>query len=356
MDCDPQRPWPEPEPTPSASTWSRSAQSQSDAQRSTPRSGQRRPGRIGCLLIVLVIAALWVQNRIVDTVIDLFRNHPAPVAGSTFDKVAPAPRASSGSPTIDRIVGSHQIVGGGQTVGGGQLRIAIEEQLRVAIEEAPGLAQRSPESGRYTGFDIALLGLIARDLGADPARTSFKPVPTINREGDLDRGEVDLVLGGYEITPARSAKVGIAGPYLVRSLRLAVPATSPVTSLSALGHGEVCAPEDSPAAKALADHGIGLQTRADLTNCATLLGDRLVEAIAGSQDALSALLSQEPGTLRVIDEPLGTTEYGIGLPPGDPLLRQRVTAVLRHAIDDGTWARLYAEYLGTPVPTPPVLR
>jgi glutamate transport system substrate-binding protein len=68
------------------------------------------------------------------------------------------------------------------------------------------------------------------------------------------------------------------------------------------------------------------------------------------------LLSQEPGTLRVVGEPLGTTEYGIGLSPGDPLLRQRVPAVLRHAIDDGTWARLYAEYLGTPVPNPPVLR
>lgn len=341
MDGDPQRPWPEPEPTPSASTRSRSAQSQSDAQGIMPRPGQRRPGRIGCLLIVLVIAALWVQNRIVDAVIDLFRDHPPPVAGGPFDTVAPARRASSGSPTIDRIIG--------------------RGQLRVAIEEAPGLAQRSPESGGYTGFDVALLGLIARDLrvlGVDPARTKFISLAPTNREGDLDRGEVDLVLGGYEITPERSAKVGIAGPYLVRSLRLAVPATSPVTSLSALGRGEVCAPANSPAAAVLADHGIGPQIRATLTECAGLLRDHLggVEAIAGDQDALSALFSQEPGTLRVVGEPLGTTEYGIGLPPGDPLLRQRVTAVLQHAIDDGTWARLYAEYLGTPVPTPPVLR
>jgi glutamate transport system substrate-binding protein len=337
MDCDPQQPWPE--PTPSPGPWFRSAQSRSDAQGIMPRPGQRRPGRIGCLLIVLVIAALWVQNRIVDTVIDLFRDHPPPVAGGPFDTVAPARRASTGSPTIDRIVGRGKLI--------------------VAIQEAPGLAQRSSESGRYTGFDVALLGLIARDLGVDPARTSFKPVPSSSREAELSRAGVDLVLGGYEITPARSAEVGIAGPYLVRPLRLAVPATSPVTSLSSLGQGEVCAPADSPSAAALADRGIGLQTRAALTECAGLLGDRLgghVEAIAGNQDALSALLSQEPGTLRVVGEPLGTTEYGIGLSPGDPLLRQRVTAVLRHAIDDGTWARLYAEYLGTPVPNPPVLR
>jgi ABC-type amino acid transport substrate-binding protein len=208
-----------------------------------------RRRRIGCLLLVFVIAALWVLDRAVDVVTDLFHGHPAPVTGSPFDTVAPPRPASSGSPTIDRITRRGKLI--------------------VAIREAPGLAQRSPSSGEYTGFDIALLGLIARDLGVDPAATSFKPLAAGNREGALGRGEVDLILGGYEITPQRNAQVSIAGPYLVRQ---------------------------------------------------------------------------------------GTTEYGVGLPPSDPVLHERVTAVLRRAIDDGTWARLYDEYLSTPVPSPPVPR
>jgi ABC-type amino acid transport substrate-binding protein len=215
------------------------------------RRGWLRPRRIGCLLVLLLIlgiAALWALGRAVDGVTDRFRDHPTPVAGSPFDTVAPAQPASSGSPTIDRITRRGKLI--------------------VAIQERPGLAQRSPISGAYTGFDIALLDLIAHDVGADPARTSFKPLAAGSREAALGRGEADLAFGGYEITAARSAKVGIAGPYLV----------------------------------------------------------------------------------------LGSTEYGIGLPPGDPVLRERVTAVLRRAVDDGTWARLYAEYLGTPVPVPPVLR
>jgi glutamate transport system substrate-binding protein len=331
MDLEPRRPWPEPAhgSRTSPGTWSKSV------LWIMRWRGRLRAGRIGCLLILLVIAALWVLGRAVDGVTALFSDHPAPVAGRPFDTVPPARPASSGSPAIDRIV--------------------LRGKLIVAIQEAPGLVQRSPDSGDYTGFDVALLGLIARDLGVDPARTSFKPLATSSREAALGRAEADLVLGGYEITAARSAKVGIAGPYLVRPLRLAVPATSPVTGLNSLGHGEVCAPADSAAAAALADRGVGLQTRATLSACANLLGKR-VEAIAGDQAAVAALLSQAPGTLRVVGEPLGTTEYGIGLPPGDPLLRERVTAVLRHAIDDGTWARLYAEYLGTPVPSPPVLR
>ena len=147
----------------------------------------------------------------------------------------------------------------------------------------------------------------------------------------------------------------LAGPYLVRPLHLAVPAKSQVTSLNSLGDGEVCTLADSPTAAALAARGVGLQTRTTLAACVNLLGGR-VKAIAGDQAAVATVLAKAPGTLRMVGEPLGTTEYGIGLPPGDQEIRERVTAVLRQAIDDGTWARFYAEYLGTPVPAPPVPR
>ncbi|HEY6422032.1 MAG TPA: transporter substrate-binding domain-containing protein [Pseudonocardiaceae bacterium] len=246
--------WPRPEPSPGARAWT--------ALRGLHRRGWLRPRRIGCLLvafIVLGIAALWVLGRTVDEVTGLFGGRPAPVAGSPFDLVVPARPASSGSPTIDRITQRHKLI--------------------VGIHETPGLAQLvlagSTGPKKYTGFDIALLELIARDLGVDPASTSFKPLAVSSREAALSRGEADLLLGGYEITPQRRAEVGIAGPYLVRPRR------------------------------------------------------------AGN--------------------PVETTEYGIGLPPGDEVLRERVTAVLQRAIDDGTWARLYGEYLGAPVPSPPPL-
>ena len=332
MDLEPRRPGvdlsPSPKPSPDSRAWS--------VLHVLRRRGWLRPRRIGCLLVVLVIAVLWGVGSVVDGVTALFSDHPAPVAGSPFDAVAPPRPATSGSPTIDRI--------------------AQRGKLIVAVQETPGLAQRSPgSSDDYTGFDIALLDLIARDLRVDPAATSFKPLAASSREAALGRGEADLVLGGYEITPQRRAQVDIAGPYLVRLLRLAVPANSPVTGLNSLGQGTVCAPADSPAAAALATRGERLQTRATLAACANLLGSR-VEAIADDQTAVAAVLAKTPGTLRVVDEPLGTTEYGIGLPLGDQVLHDRITAVLRHAIDDGIWARHYDEYLGTPVPEPPLPR
>ncbi|MDQ3885635.1 MAG: transporter substrate-binding domain-containing protein, partial [Actinomycetota bacterium] len=114
----------------------------------------------------------------------------------------------------------------------------------------------------------ALLDLVARELGVDPERTSFKLLSAGSREAALKRGEVDLVAGGYEITDQRRGEVAFAGPYLIRA---------------------------------------------------------------------------------------DSTRYGIGLPAGDDVLRHRVQTVLRTAIEDGTWKRLYAEHLGTPVPDPPPL-
>ena len=243
MDREPRRPWSEPA---AGVTTSRGIGSRL-VLGVLRRRRRLRLGRFGCLFVVLVILALWGLGRAVDGATDLFRDHPVLVVGSPFGTVPPPRSTSSGSPTIDRIVRRGKLI--------------------VAIQEVPGLVQRSPSSGGYTGFDIAMLDLITHDLGVDPARTSFKPLTGGSREAALSRGEADLALGGFEITAASSAKVGIVGPYLVQ----------------------------------------------------------------------------------------GGTEYGIGLPPGDSVFSERVTAVLRRAIDDGTWARCYAQYLGTPVPHPPVL-
>jgi len=208
--------------------------------------------RLGCavlVLIVVAVAALALLGRAADGVAALFVDEPDAVAGSPFDTVAPSTPAGSGSEVVDRIV--------------------ARDRLIVAVQQVPGLVQRDPATGEYTGFDIALLDLVARELGVDPQRTSFKPLPAGSREAALERGEVDLVAGGYEITDQRQSEVTFAGPYLIN--------------------------------------------------------------------------------------PPGETRYGFGLPVGDDVLRDRVQAVLREVVADGTWARLYAEHLGTPVPDPPPL-
>ena len=243
-----QRAWPDPPPGSRPPLGTRAWQ----VYRELRRRGVLTVRRLGCavlVLIVVAVAALALLNRAADGVAALFVDEPDAVAGSPFDTVAPSTPAGSGSEVVDRIV--------------------ARDRLIVAVQQVPGLVQRDPATGEYTGFDIALLDLVARELGVDPQRTSFKPLPAGSREAALERGEVDLVAGGYEITDQRQSEVTFAGPYLIN--------------------------------------------------------------------------------------PPGETRYGFGLPVGDDVLRDRVQAVLREVVEDGTWARLYAEHLGTPVPDPPPL-
>ncbi|MGH3660045.1 MAG: transporter substrate-binding domain-containing protein, partial [Micromonosporaceae bacterium] len=295
--------------------------------------GWLRPRRIGCLLVVLVIlliTALWVLGSAVNGITAMFRNDPDPVAGSPFDTVTTSPPSSG--PTADLINGG---------------------KLIVAVPPGFGAGGRTPGSGDYAGFDLALLDLVAHDLGAASVDTG-KQTSEKTRLGMLTRGEADL--GLFEITPQRHSGVDIVGPYLLSELRLAVPSTSPVTGVDSLGDGDVCAPRDSPAATALADRlGQRLKTRASLNACVSLLGEG-VTAIAADDVALRALPEQANGELRMVGDPLGSTQYGIGVSAGDAVLRERITAVLRKAVADGTWALLYEQYLGAPAPTPPTIR
>ncbi|MGH4021034.1 MAG: transporter substrate-binding domain-containing protein [Pseudonocardiaceae bacterium] len=324
-----QRAWPEPppgsRPPPGARAWR--------AYRSLRRRGVLTARRLGCALLVLVAAvftALLLVDRTVDAAYSWFREDPVP--GSPFDTRQPSVAPSSGSDRIDLINQRGRLI--------------------VAVREVPGLAERDA-TGEWFGFDLALVDLIARDLGVEPERTAVKLLPAGYREDALTRREADLVVGGYQITDARRAEVDVAGPYLVSPQRLAVPTDSTMSGLDSLGDGRACAVEGSPAELELTDRlGERLETRSSLGQCAGLLGGR-ADAVAGDEILLDGLLAKDPGALKLVGASLGETRYGIGLPPGDPVLGDRIDAVLRRAVEDGTWARLYGRYLGTPVPDPP---
>lgn len=318
--------WPDPPPGRRALPGARSWRALLGLRRRGVLTG-RRLGCAALVLAVLAVAGLVLADRVADAVGSLLRDDPDPVAGGPFDPVAPSTAPGSGSSAIDLIT--------------------RRDRLIVAVQQVPGLLERDAAGG-YTGFDVALIELIARDLGVDPKRTAFKPLPAGAREAALLRGEVDLVIGGYQITDARQAEIDFAGPYLVSPQRLAVPPDSTVTGLDSLRDGRVCAVAGSPAALTLADRlGERLETRASLRQCTGLL-DGHVAALAGDE----LLLAADP-TLRLVGAPLGETRYGVGLAPGDPVLAGRIDSVLRRAVQDGTWARLYAEHLGPPVPDPP---
>lgn len=291
--------------------------------------------RIGCailLLVAIAIAGLFAVSKIVNEISDIFSDDPEPVAGSPFETVPTSTTPQSDSDAINRTQGRDYVI--------------------VAVQEAPGLAEKNSDTREWSGFDVEIVKAIARDLGLNPDRTQWKEIPGGDRENAVNRRDADLIIGNFEITDERRAQVGIAGPYLASDTRIAVKNGSPITSLGDVGEGKVCAVRGTQGERvARAALGDRLRTRGSVSSCARVEG-AAPDVIVADERSLRTDLGDG---FTVVGAPLGTVTFGIGLPPDDPTFRNRIQDVLRRIEADGTWTRLYDQYLGPPAPAPPPL-
>ncbi len=75
------------------------------------------------------------------------------------------------------------------------------------------------DNGKVTGFEVDLAEELARRLGR---RAEFVQKTWDNLPQDLERGDIDIILNGYEWTPGRERQMASTIPYYVAGLQLIV--------------------------------------------------------------------------------------------------------------------------------------
>lgn len=77
---------------------------------------------------------------------------------------------------------------------------------------------------RLVGFEVELAELIAAEIGvkAEFCQGQWDKLPDL-----VDRGDIDVVLNGYEWTPARADRYGVSVPYYIYELQLLVRKSDP---------------------------------------------------------------------------------------------------------------------------------
>ena len=92
----------------------------------------------------------------------------------------------------------------------GLSRIAQTGEIRIGTTgEQPPLTMTA-RNGELIGLDVALGRVLARSMGVD---AHFVKLPFNQLLEALDNGDVDLVMSGMTITPARSRTATFVGPY-----------------------------------------------------------------------------------------------------------------------------------------------
>ncbi|WP_228454429.1 transporter substrate-binding domain-containing protein, partial [Streptomyces alkaliphilus] len=290
--------------------------------------------------------------------------------------VTPAPTAPEptepepGSPPRERCADGRDVAESlrpSDAVGPAVRRILARDALVVGVDQNSYLwGFRTPDTGRFVGFDIDLVEAVAEELLGPNARVVYRAVPTSERIRLLREREVDMVVRTMSITCDRRREVAFSSAYFEAGQQLVVPRRSGVTGLNgSLTGGRVCSATDSTAEALLLERdvtsrGIGMVTTANHLDCVVLLQLGEAEALVTDSALAAGHIAQDP-TLRPVGDPLTVEPYGVAMHPDDEDLVRRVNRALEGFTAGGgnsAWHAAYerwlADHMEDPDPRPPV--
>jgi polar amino acid transport system substrate-binding protein len=229
---------------------------------------------------------------------------------------------------------------------------------------APYVFQDPTDPRRLIGFEVELADALASRLGvrARPVQGPWEQLLPL-----LDRGDVDVVLNGIEVTADRQRAYRLTRPYYVGPQQLTVrrgDAAAPRTR-EALAGRRVGTLPGSLAERVLRAAGADVRTYdggqddmfrdLQLGRTDAVLADAPIAAYYGAL---------EPD-LEVLDAPAGEVRYGAAVRASDPELQAALDQALAGLAADGTLARILGRWklwtaetgaaLGTPGPEVAVL-
>ena len=207
------------------------------------------------------------------------------------------------------------------------------------------------ENGDLAGFDIDMANAVGEKLGIP---VEFQTIEWTMKEQELNQGNIDLIWNGYSITDERKEEVLFTNPYLDNEQVVVTMADSGMETLDDLACKVVAAQENSSAVDAIDAHPDLAATFADRPEFAT--NDMaIMDMEAGRSDAViadSVLLNyvishkDDPSQYRILDENLGTEEYGVGCRKEDTALCDAINQAFEELKADGTAAEISEKWFG----------
>jgi polar amino acid transport system substrate-binding protein len=205
-----------------------------------------------------------------------------------------------------------------------------------------------PSSGKIEGFEIDLVGELARAIFGNPTgRVRLVALSVPQRIPFVQQGTVDVVVDAVTITCERRQQVDFSTVYYDAQQRVLVPSNSTAEEIAALHDQPVCAsagsapidvmkrlpgpPKVVPAPQAI--------------DCLVYLQQGRIAAISTDDSILLGFKAQDPNTT-IIGPSLADVPYGIAISKAHPELVRFVNGVLAKLRADGNWRALYDRWLG----------
>jgi len=218
---------------------------------------------------------------------------------------------------------------------------------------APYLIVRGP--GRpIAGFEAELAEYLAQKLGVTSqfVQKYWDMLPL-----DLERGDIDIILNGYEWTPQRERAMASTVPYYIYRLQLLVAPASPIRDWGDLRRTrsgkrwKVGVLSDSAAHRYVEkvygdDVELVALSEEGSTGVMGMVREGKLDATVQDAPTVWYYVQQKHGyeDLRPVGEAIAPGYYVIFVRPRDGELRERLNAALRAGLRDGSLRRIYDRY------------
>ncbi|MFV2120344.1 ABC transporter substrate-binding protein [Streptomyces sp. Act-28] len=206
--------------------------------------------------------------------------------------------------------------------------------------------------GKVVGFDVALIDLVAKDLGVQQ-KILDTPFENFKTGAFLNSGECDLAAAGMTITEERRKNVDFSVPYFDATQAVLASRKSGVRTLAEVkSRGLKLGAQAGTTGESHAESR-GFDPVAFESSDAVLNGLRTgqVDAVVIDYPVVRGWLKDGADAAAfVLGENIETGEqYGFSVRKGNDRLRAAIDRVIRDAKADGTYRRLHEEWIG-PLP------
>jgi polar amino acid transport system substrate-binding protein len=201
----------------------------------------------------------------------------------------------------------------------------------------------------YKGFDLDLAREVCRRRGwtfvANPINWDAKDM-------ELNSGSIDCIWNGFTIQGREDAYTWTV-PYVDNSQVVLVKAGSPIKTLADLKGKIVGVQTDTPVQKALSKDGDKKELGATFKDLVVMpnynqavneLNMGGVDAVAMDVGVAKRKMADLPGKFEILGGIVMNETYGIGFKKGNVALKDEVESELRKIAEDGTMAKIAAQY------------
>ena len=240
-------------------------------------------------------------------------------------------------------------------------KVKASGSITMGVRDSSGALSYTLGDGKYTGYHYEvcqhIIGNLEKQIGKKP-EIKYLPVTSQNRIPLVQNGTVDIECGSTTNNLTRQKDVAFADTTFVEEVRIAVKASSGITSIAQLAGKTIATTTGTTSVQTLRKHkrAEGLEFKEvfgkDHSDSFLLLESGRADAFVmdGSILAGNIANAKNPADFKIVGEVLSVEPIAIMLRKDDPAFKKLADDTIKDMIKSGELAKLYDKWFMQPIP------